>query len=158
MNQAPRSGLPITGQTAWQAIKKKTLEAAILTAVVLLLLAAYLAIYYGMFYLLETYSNEDKAYSFVSTLRIGLGFFMLGLSVLASKSRANRIIKLGLYTCSYSVVFIGLGVQLHRQPWLFCLLVGLAYGVTILFLRSRKMGFLYFYAALLSLAPVIVYL
>ena len=124
----------------------------------LIFMAISFLLYYLLFTLIETAFNNDKTYSFVSIIRIGIGILIFILFILVNRSKANRIIKSSLFCCAISVILIGIGVQLHEYQIMFYITTIVLYLICVFVLIVRKKEWVYYYSLGLAIIPVFMYL
>jgi len=132
------------------------LLAVLITSLIFLTISFLL--YYLLFFLMENAFSNDKTYSFVSIIRIGIGILIFVLFILVNRSKANKIIKSSLFCCAISVLLIGVGVQLYEYQVIYYVIAIVLYLICVLVLMVRKTEWIYYYSLALAIIPVIVYL
>ncbi len=142
----------------WELLRINILNTFLLALIDLILIVISYTLYFLTFLIFESIFNKDNSYWFVSIIRIGIGILLFGISLIISRSKIKEIIKIALFTCSCSVLFVGLAVQLHNYLSIFYIVITIIYLITTIYFIIKKKEFIYYSSMILSIIPIIIYI
>lgn len=124
----------------------------------ILLLGASFLVYFLLFALFERLGNSEGQYGFVSTLRVGYGIFWMILCICLYFTEMPDCLKACFLTAGMSAFLIAISVQLYNIPWAFITLSAFSILVGLLILLKLKKKWYHYYALLLVIPFLILYL
>ena len=128
------------------------------TFVSVLLLGASFLVYFMLFAFFERLGNSDGQYGFVSILRVGYGIFLMALCVCLYFTKMLDWLKACFLTVGMSAFLIAISVQLYYAPWIFITLAAFVILMGLFILFKLKKKWYHYYAILLVIPFLILYL
>lgn len=128
------------------------------TFVSILLLGASFLAYFMLFALFERLVNSDGQYGFVSILRVGYGILLMVLCICLYFTKMLDWLKACFLTVGMSAFLIAISVQLYFAPWIFISLSALVILTGLFILFKLKKKWYHYYAILLAIPFLILYL
>lgn len=123
-----------------------------------LLLGVSFLVYLVLFTLLERLGNPSGQYGFVSFLRIGYGIFLMVLCICLYFTKIFDWLKACFLTVGMSTLLIAISVQLYYAPWIFITLSAFVILTGLFILSKLKKKWYHYYAILLVIPFLILYL
>lgn len=124
----------------------------------IILLGASFFLYFILVMIFERVGNSDGQYGFMSKLRVVYGVFMMVLCICLYCTKLLDWMKACFLTVGISTFLITISVQLYFAPWIFIPLsiIVILLGLFILFKLKKK--WYHYYAILLVVPFLILYL
>lgn len=124
---------------------------------IILLVASFL-VYFMLVIIFERLGNSDGQYGFMSKLRVGYGVFVMILCSCLCFTKLLDWIKACFLTVGMSVFLIAISVQLYYAPWIFIPLSTFVILMGLLISFKLKKKWYHYYAILLVIPFLILYL
>ncbi len=136
--------------------KYKIVKQGILVTITSVFLLGFAFLVY--FLLFRLFEENRTTYGFVSFLRVGYGVLWLIICVLSYLTRLYDWLKASFLNVGVSVFLISISVQLYDKPLIGLLLSSSIFIVCLFLLIRFKMKWYHFYALLLSLPFLFIYI
>jgi hypothetical protein len=139
--------------------KSKVIKEGILVTIAsFLALAVAFMLYFLIFMIFETVTNQDGSYGFVSQLRVSYGIVWLGLGLIAYRTAIYDWLKASVLTASLTTFMVGIGVQLYESPIVVGLVLLLVAATSVFLLHKMKQKWYHYYAVAISIIAALFYL
>jgi hypothetical protein len=114
-------------------------------------------LYFLVFTLFETLANQDGSYDYVSKVRVGYGIIWIVICLIIYRTKINDLLKASILTGAMTTFMVGMGVQLHKTPFLAGLVMLLVAATGIFLLRKMKKKWYHYYAIVISVFAALLY-
>lgn len=115
-------------------------------------------IYFMLFAFFERFGNSGGQYGFVSILRVGYGIFCMALCTGIYFTKMVDLFKACFLTAGMASLLIAVSVQLYFAPWIFIILSAFVILMGLFMLFKLKKKWYHYYAILLVIPFLILYL
>lgn len=133
-------------------------EGILVTIASFLALAAAFTLYFLIFMIFETATDQDSSYGFVAPLRVGYGIIWLALGLIVYRTTLSDWLKAGVLTASLTTFMVGIGVQLYESPIVVGLVLLLVAATSAFLLHKTKQKWYHYYAIAISVIATLFYL
>lgn len=133
-------------------------EGILVTIGSLVALAVAFLMYFLIFMIFETITNQDGSYGFVSPVRVGYGIIWLCLCLILYRTRIYDWLKASMLTGSLTTFMVGIGVQLYKNPVIVGLVMFWVTATGVFLLRKMKKKWYHYYAIVISIIAALFYL